>query len=71
MRRRSTSPHAVLRRHRQRDGNVVALAELPVVHDTVEFTLAAVVERRGPYADALLPPSAAADPRWLRPTSTA
>ena len=42
--------------------------ELPVVHDTVEFTLAAVVERRGPYADALLPPSAAADPRWLRPT---
>jgi transglutaminase-like putative cysteine protease len=46
----------------------VATADVPVVPESVEFTVAAVVERRGAYRDHVLPASAVKDPRWLRPT---
>lgn len=62
-----SAPGAVLR-SRQRSGAVVAVAELPIVENCVEFALEAVIERRGPYRDHLLEASAARDPRWLRPT---
>ncbi|MFL6127850.1 MAG: transglutaminase domain-containing protein [Mycobacteriales bacterium] len=51
-----------------REGNLVVRVRLPVVEDSVEFTTAAVVERAGPPADALLPAAALADARHLRPT---
>lgn len=63
-----SAPGAVLRTRRQRTGAVVAVAELPVVESAVAFSLEAVVERRGPYRDHLLPLSTVSDPRWLRPT---
>jgi transglutaminase-like putative cysteine protease len=49
-------------------GNEVVSVSLPVVPAAVEFTLAALVERVGPHADALLPAAALADPRLRRPT---
>ena len=49
-------------------GNAVVEVELPLVPVSVEFTLAALVERVGPYADALLPAAALTDPRHLVPT---
>lgn len=56
--------------HRLADaaGNEVVTVELPVVPSSVEFTLAALVERVGPAGDALLPESALRDPRHLVPT---
>lgn len=51
-----------------RDGNLVVRVRLPVVEESVEFTAAAVVERVGPPADAVLPAAALADARHLRPT---
>jgi transglutaminase-like putative cysteine protease len=49
-------------------GNEVVTVELPVVPASVEFTLAALVERVGPPADDLLPAAALTDPRHLLPT---
>jgi transglutaminase-like putative cysteine protease len=54
--------------HHDAHGNEVVAVELPVVASAVEFTLAALVERVGPVADALLPAAALADPRLLVPT---
>jgi transglutaminase-like putative cysteine protease len=54
--------------HRDADGNEVVAVELPVVASAVEFTLAALVDRIGPAADALLPAAALVDPRLLVPT---
>jgi transglutaminase-like putative cysteine protease len=50
------------------DGNEVVSVSLPVVPAAVEFTLAALVERVGPAADAVLPAVALTDPRHLAPT---
>ncbi len=50
------------------DGNEVVSVSLPVVPAAVEFTLAALVERVGPAADAVLPAAALADPRLRWPT---
>ena len=63
-----SEPGVSIRSRRQAGGNVIAVAELPVVREAVTFTLEAVVERRGAYSDAVLPVSAATDPRWLQPT---
>jgi transglutaminase-like putative cysteine protease len=41
---------------------------VPVVPSSIEFTLAALVERVGPAADPVLPAAALADPRFLVPT---
>jgi len=49
-------------------GNAVVEVELPTVPVSVEFTLAALVERVGPAADELLPATALTDPRHLAPT---
>ena len=49
-------------------GNAVVEVELPTVPVSVEFTLAALVERVGPPADAVLPAAALTDPRHLVPT---
>jgi transglutaminase-like putative cysteine protease len=54
--------------HRDADGNEIVAIELPVVPAAVEFTLAALVERVGPAADALLPAAALGDPRLRVPT---
>jgi transglutaminase-like putative cysteine protease len=51
-----------------RHGNLVVRFRLPVVPKSVEFSVAAVVERTGPAGDARLPAAALADPRHLRPT---
>lgn len=64
----SSAPDAVVVSRRHRTGTVVATADLPVVPESVEFTLTAVVERRGAYRDHVLPATAVRDPRWLRPT---
>jgi transglutaminase-like putative cysteine protease len=61
-------PGAVLRSSRRRDGTLVSVAEVAVVPGSVEFAVAAVVERRGAWQDHLLPRAAATDPRWRRPT---
>ena len=50
------------------DGNAVVEVELPLVPDSVEFTLAALVERVGPAADPVLPATVLTDPRHLVPT---
>jgi transglutaminase-like putative cysteine protease len=52
---------------RDRDGNTVSRAWVPLVPAEVEFEVAAVVERAGP-ADVLLPAAARTDPRLLRAT---
>lgn len=49
-------------------GNLVTNVRLGVVPSTVEFLLQAVIERRGPSTDAILPLSALTDVRLLRPT---
>jgi transglutaminase-like putative cysteine protease len=51
-----------------RDGNRVVTVQVPVVPSSIEFTLAALVERVGPAADPVLPAAALADPRFLVPT---
>jgi transglutaminase-like putative cysteine protease len=53
---------------RDRDGNTVTRARLPLVPEGVEFVVAAVVERAGPATDVLLPAAARTDPRLLLPT---
>jgi transglutaminase-like putative cysteine protease len=50
------------------DRNLVIRVRLAEVAEAVEFTAAAVVERTGPPADAVLPAAALADPRHRRPT---
>ena len=50
------------------DGNDIVTVELPVVPSSVEFTLAALVERVGPATDPVLPAAALTDPRHLVPT---
>jgi transglutaminase-like putative cysteine protease len=52
---------------RDRDGNTVSRARVPLVPAEVEFEVAAVVERSGP-ADVLLPATARTDRRLLEPT---
>jgi transglutaminase-like putative cysteine protease len=64
----ASAPDAVVVSRRHRTGTVVVTAELDVVPESVEFTLEAVVERRGAYRDHQLPVAAASHPRWLRPT---
>jgi transglutaminase-like putative cysteine protease len=51
-----------------RQGNLVVRFRLPVVPSSVEFEVAAVVERVGPAAPARLPGSALHDPRHLAAT---
>lgn len=51
-----------------RAGNVVVHVSLPVVPESVEFTLAALVQRVGPPGDALLPIDALGDPLHTRYT---
>jgi transglutaminase-like putative cysteine protease len=51
-----------------RHGNLVSRVRVPAVHGSVEFTLAALVDREGPAAEDTLPAAALTDPRHLRPT---
>ena len=50
------------------DGNLVVSVSLPVVRSSIEFTLAALVERVGPATDAVLPVVALTDLRHRVPT---
>lgn len=50
------------------DGNLVVSVALPVVRSSVEFTLAALVERVGALTGPVLPAAALTDPRHLVPT---
>jgi transglutaminase-like putative cysteine protease len=64
-------PGGVLHRPTARtdaDGNAIVVVELPSVPASVEFTLAALVERVGPATDPVLPAAALTDPRHLVPT---
>jgi transglutaminase-like putative cysteine protease len=65
---RTSAPRAVVSVRRERTGNVVALATVPRVSGSVAFELVAVVERRGPWTDHLLPPGVLEEARWRRPT---
>jgi transglutaminase-like putative cysteine protease len=47
---------------------MVTRSRVPLVRDTVEFVVDAVVERVGPGTDALVPATALTDSRLLRPT---
>lgn len=53
---------------RDANGNLVVQVRVDVVPASIEFTVAAVVERTGPRVDAVLPLSALSDQRLLRPT---
>lgn len=59
---------AQVTRRRDRFGNLVVQVGLAVVPESVEFAVTAVVERVGPWVDAVLPLSALSDPGYLRPT---
>jgi transglutaminase-like putative cysteine protease len=61
-------PHARVRNRRDGYGNVVVRVGVDVVPASIEFILAAVVERTGPRVDAWLPASALSDQRLLRAT---
>ncbi|HEY6745055.1 MAG TPA: transglutaminase family protein [Mycobacteriales bacterium] len=50
------------------DGNAIVSVELPTVPSSVEFTLAALVERVGRPVDPVLPAAALTDPRHRVPT---
>jgi transglutaminase-like putative cysteine protease len=63
-----SAPGARTSSRRDRHGNHVVRVRLGHVPRSVEFTVAAVVERGGPVVDARLPASALDDPRYLRPT---
>lgn len=63
-----TAQDALVAKRRQRNGNLVVVADVSVVHRTVDFTLEAVVERDGPHRDHLMAATAATAPRWLMPT---
>ena len=59
---------AVVTQHRDAAGNTVTKVRVPLVPAQVEFVVDAVLERSGPAAGVLLPATALADPRLLRPT---
>ncbi|MFN2519396.1 MAG: transglutaminase domain-containing protein [Jatrophihabitantaceae bacterium] len=59
---------AHVRHRRDPYGNVVVEVAVDVVPASIEFAVAAVVERVGPRVDAVLPASALNDPRLLRAT---
>ena len=61
-------PRASVGTRRDGYGNVVVDIAVDVVPGSVEFGVAAVVERTGPRTDAVLPAAALRDPRLLRPT---
>ena len=63
-----SSPGARSTARPDREGNLVLRVRLPMVPESVEFSVAAVVERDGPVADARVPAAALSDPRYLRPT---
>jgi transglutaminase-like putative cysteine protease len=63
-----SAPDARTASRRDPHGNLVVRVRLGYVPQSVEFTVAAVVERGGPVLDAVLPSSALHDPRYLRPT---
>jgi transglutaminase-like putative cysteine protease len=66
-----TDPGGVLHQPSARtdaDGNAIVEVELPSVPASVEFTLAALVERVGPATDPVLPTTVLTDPRHLVPT---
>jgi transglutaminase-like putative cysteine protease len=63
-----STDQAVTTLRRQPGGAVVATVRLAQVPPSLEFTLEAVVARRGPYLDHPLPASALHDPGLLRPT---
>jgi transglutaminase-like putative cysteine protease len=63
-----STPGARTTSQRDRHGNLVVRVRLGYVPESVEFTVAAVVERGGPVVDARLPAAALTDPRYLRPT---
>jgi len=50
------------------NGNLVVRVSVDVVPQSVEFTIAAVVERAGPMVGAILPAEALSDSRLLSPT---
>jgi transglutaminase-like putative cysteine protease len=64
-----TAKNALIVKRRQRNGNLVVVADVSVVGRSVGFTLEAVVERDGPHRDHLMPASAATARRWLMPTT--
>jgi transglutaminase-like putative cysteine protease len=53
---------------RDADGNLVTRSRVPLVPDTVEFAVDAVVQRVRPGSGVLLPAAALTDSRLLRPT---
>lgn len=61
-------PSADVGSRRDANGNVVFRVAVDVVPESVEFTVAAVVERTGPTVDAALSAASLRDPRLLRPT---
>ncbi len=61
-------PDAQVRGRRDTYGNAVIDVGIDMVPDSIEFSVAAVVERVGPHVHATLPLSALHDPRLLRPT---
>ena len=63
-----SEPAARAEVHQDAAGNAVVSVEVPVVTRSVEFTLAALVERVGPAEDPRLPAAALSDPRNLVPT---
>lgn len=63
-----SEPAARAEVHQDATGNAVVSVEVPVVTRSVEFTLAALVERVGPAEDPRLPAAALSDPRNLVPT---
>jgi transglutaminase-like putative cysteine protease len=63
-----SAPGARTTSRRDRHGNLVVRVRLSCVPGSVEFTVAAVIERGGPVVDVPLPAAALRDPRYLRPT---
>lgn len=64
----TSDPGARLSRHRDEHGNVVVGIRLAVVPPSVEFRVAAVLERVGAHVDARVPTAALRHPRYLRAT---
>jgi len=61
-------PDARVCNRRDAYGNLVVQVGVDVVPASIEFAVAAVVERTGPRVDAVLPLSALSDQRLVRPT---
>jgi len=55
-------------RRRDAAGNIITEFHVPLVPDSVEFVVEAVVDRVGTGSDVLLPAAVLTDPRLLRPT---